>query len=40
MGQIGLSDAEYARKREKTRREMFLEEMVVVPRKALFGCSG
>jgi len=36
MGQISFSDAEYAGKRKKTRREVFLEEMdVVVPWKAL-----
>ena len=38
MSQISFSDAEYAGKRKKTRREVFLEEMnVVVPWKALFG---
>jgi len=38
MGQISFSDAEYAGKRKKTRREVFLEEMeVVVPWKALLG---
>jgi IS5 family transposase len=32
MGQISFSDAEYAGKRKKTRREVFLEEMeLVVP---------
>ena len=36
MGQISFSDAEYAGKRKKTRREVFLEEMeLVVPWKAL-----
>src|SRR5512137_1029612 len=36
MGQISFSDAEYAGKRKKTRREIFLEEMErVVPWKAL-----
>ncbi|EWS54803.1 hypothetical protein X551_02403 [Methylibium sp. T29] len=36
MGQISLSDAEYAGKRKKTRREVFLAEMeVMVPWKAL-----
>ena len=36
MGQISFSDAEYAGKRKKTRREVFLEEMEqVVPWKAL-----
>jgi transposase, IS5 family len=36
MSQISFSDAEYAGKRKKTRREVFLEEMeVVVPWKAL-----
>ena len=38
MGQISFSDAEYAGKRKKTRREVFLEEMeLVVPWKALVG---
>ena len=38
MGQISFSDAEYAGKRKKTRREVFLEEMdQVVPWKALLG---
>ena len=38
MGQISFSDAEYAGKRKKTRREVFLEEMEqVVPWKALLG---
>jgi IS5 family transposase len=38
MSQISFSDAEYAGKREKTRREVFLEEMeLVVPWKALLG---
>lgn len=38
MGQISFSDAEYAGKRKKTRREVFLEEMeLVVPWKALLG---
>ncbi len=38
MGQISFSDAEYAGKRKKTRREVFLEEMErVVPWKALRG---
>jgi transposase, IS5 family len=37
MGQISFSDAEYAGKRKKTRREVFLAEMeAVVPWKALF----
>ena len=36
MGQISFADAEYAGKRKKTRREVFLEEMeMVVPWKAL-----
>jgi IS5 family transposase len=36
MGQISFADAEYAGKRKKTRREVFLDEMeVVVPWKAL-----
>ena len=36
MSQISFSDAEYAGKRKKTRREVFLEEMeLVVPWKAL-----
>jgi len=36
MGQISFSDAEYAGKRKKTRREVFLEEMeLVVPWKVL-----
>src|SRR5438270_11794904 len=36
MGQISFSDGEYAGKRRKTRRELFLEEMeLVVPWKAL-----
>ena len=36
MSQISFADAEYAGKRKKTRREIFLEEMeVVVPWKAL-----
>jgi IS5 family transposase len=36
MGQISFADAEYAGKRKKTRREVFLEEMEqVVPWKAL-----
>ena len=36
MGQISFADAEYAGKRKKTRREIFLEEMEqVVPWKAL-----
>jgi len=36
MGQISFADAEYAGKRKKTRREVFLEEMeLVVPWKAL-----
>ncbi len=36
MGQISFSDAEFAGKRKKTRREVFLEEMeLVVPWKAL-----
>ena len=38
MSQISFSDAEYAGKRKKTRREVFLDEMeVVVPWKALLG---
>ena len=38
MGQMSFSDAEYAGKRKKTRREVFLEEMeLVVPWKALLG---
>jgi IS5 family transposase len=38
MSQISFSDAEYAGKRKKTRREVFLEEMeAVVPWKALLG---
>ena len=38
MGQISFSDAEYAGKRKKTRREVFLEEMeLVVPWKVLLG---
>ena len=36
MGQISFADAEYAGKRKKTRREVFLEDMeLVVPWKAL-----
>jgi len=36
MGQMSFADAEYAGKRKKTRREVFLEEMeTVVPWKAL-----
>ena len=36
MSQISFADAEYAGKRKKTRREVFLEEMdQVVPWKAL-----
>ena len=36
MNQISFSDAEYAGKRKKTRREVFLEEMeLVVPWKVL-----
>jgi len=36
MGQISFADAEYAGKRKKTRREVFLEEMeLVVPWRAL-----
>jgi len=35
VSQISFADAEYAGKRKKTRREVFLEEMVVVPWKAL-----
>ena len=32
MGQISFAEAEYAAKRKKTRRELFLEEMeLVVP---------
>jgi transposase, IS5 family len=38
MSQISFSDAEYAGKRKKTRREVFLEEMeLVVPWNALLG---
>src|SRR6187401_2720473 len=38
MSQISFSDAEYAGKRKRTRREVFLEEMeAVVPWKALLG---
>ena len=38
ISQISFSDAEYAGKRKKTRREVFLDEMeVVVPWKALLG---
>jgi IS5 family transposase len=38
MSQISFSDAEYAGKRKKTRREVFLDETeVVVPWKALLG---
>jgi IS5 family transposase len=38
MGQISFADAEYAGKRKKTRREVFLEEMeLVVPWTALLG---
>ena len=38
MSQISFGDAEYAGKRKKTRREVFLEEMEqVVPWKALLG---
>ena len=38
MSQISFSDAEYAGKRKKTRREVFLDEMeVVVPWKPLLG---
>ena len=38
MSQISFSDAEYAGKRKRTRREVFLDEMeVVVPWKALLG---
>jgi len=40
MRQISFSDAEYAGKRKKTRREVFLDEMdVVVPWKALLVLS-
>ena len=36
MDQISFADAEYAGKRKKTRREIFLEEMeLVVPWKGL-----
>jgi IS5 family transposase len=36
MAQISFADAEYAGKRKKTRREVFLEEMeLVVPWRAL-----
>ena len=38
MNQISFSDVEYAGKRKKSRREVFLDEMeVVVPWKALLG---
>ena len=38
MGQISFSDAEYAGKRKKTRREVFFDEMeLMVPWKALLG---
>ena len=38
MSQISFSDAEYAGKRKRTRREVFLAEMeLVVPWKALLG---
>lgn len=38
VGQISFADAEYAGKRKKTRREVFLGEMeLVVPWKALRG---
>jgi transposase, IS5 family len=38
MSQISFADAEYAGKRKKTRREVFLDEMeLVVPWKALLG---
>jgi len=38
MGQMSFGDAEYAGKRKKTRREVFLEEMdQVVPWKSLQG---
>jgi IS5 family transposase len=38
MSQMSFADAEYAGKRKKTRREVFLEEMeLVVPWKALLG---
>jgi transposase, IS5 family len=36
MGQISFAEADYAGKRKKTRREVFLEEMeLVVPWKVL-----
>jgi IS5 family transposase len=36
MSQLSFADAEYAGKRKKTRREIFLEEMeLVVPWRAL-----
>jgi hypothetical protein len=36
MSQLSFADAEYAGKRKKSRREVFLEEMErVVPRKVL-----
>jgi IS5 family transposase len=38
MAQISFADAEYAGKRKKTRREVFLQEMeLVVPWKGLLG---
>ncbi len=41
MSQISFADAEYAGKRKKTRRGVFLEEMEsVVPWKALFKLIG
>ena len=35
MSQISFSDAEYAGKRKKTRREVFLEEMELVGKRAV-----
>jgi transposase, IS5 family len=41
MSQISFADAEYAGKRKKTRREVFLEDMeLVVPRKVLLKIIG
>ena len=38
MSQMSFSDAEYAGKRKKTRREVFLDEMEqVVPWKVMLG---
>jgi transposase, IS5 family len=40
MDQMSFAEAEYAAKRKKTRREVFLEEMeLVVPWKALIKVS-